>query len=239
MDGYGLAASLVSSLAWPTSGAVIAFGLRNSIRDILRRITSFKGGGLELTVAEASERIAANVEGVADAIPLALSAPTASLPVSARPLPTEVTEATPDADDQDGLDGMSDSATGRILTAWIRMERRLSRLLLSFNYQNISGRVMISVTRAYKNGLIPLSIVESIIDLNSLRNRVAHGRITVAAIDADAYEKAILEVGRALDNHMRERGGEIAAGIQGQGELASMNYNQLTERLKTTFPFLQ
>ena len=240
MDEYQFIASLVSSLAWPASAGAIAVVLRRPLRAVLGRVTSFKGGGVELTIAEEAGKIADQVE----ATQVLLPAPTPDVPgediANRSDGGTEgATAQTADDDLAAAEEGLSDSAIGRILGAWLRMERRIERLLGGWGYENVRGRAVRSLARAHRDGRIPMHILESVVDLYGLRNRVAHGRTKASNVDADAYERATFDVGRAIDEHARGAGSGVAEAIRGQGQLATMSYDELVQHLKQTFPDLR
>src|SRR5690349_8133933 len=66
MNGLGLAASLVSSLAWPAATVAILALFRRPLTKLVSRATQYKGFGQEITFGEELADVESKVHGFTD-----------------------------------------------------------------------------------------------------------------------------------------------------------------------------
>lgn len=238
-------AAMTGSLAWPVGAIVLGFGLRGSIVELLNRVTALEAGGVKLSVAARSVEAVRSLDGgVASVL---LEQPAADV------LPNVPTDHDSDKPD-DVVDSQIEQMPTRdeaplehcklvmppvsgesiVRSAWGRLQYALRRVLNAES--SFPGPVtdtrLISIL-ASRQSISP-ETAEALESLRRVKNDVVSGRARASYADARAFEKSadliLSEIMAGFSDP------DAAAAILGQGDLATMNYEQLKERLKQEFP---
>jgi len=161
VDGLAFTASLVQSLAWPSSAGVIVVVLRKPIGAALQRLSKAKVGPVEAEfdheLAEVRKELqrapeaAQSVEGAGEGL------------VSMLSLPEELTrlaEASPRA---------------AVLEAFARIEARLAELLAEAGVEVIGAQSGVALARlAHRHELVSGETLNAVEGLAVMRNLAAH-----------------------------------------------------------------
>lgn len=261
MDSFQFAAALAGALAWPTAAVVLGITLRQSVVDLLARVKSLKAGGIEMTVAERSATAVEELPmAISPSLESAPPADQPALPESGLPSlkanSTDRRDSTvpadkvlfpvsmePAADNNFAImrpDGTritanlwrqsaDTSADSLILGAYNRLEEGLLRA--TPGPKSPGQAASTSVRQLLNANMVPESVAESVTSLRSIRNDVAHGRVRVSMIDAMTFDNAVQTVLNALKLAKYGSSSDVAAAITGQGEMATMSYADLRDRL--------
>ncbi|WP_156402183.1 hypothetical protein [Caulobacter sp. Root1472] len=88
----------------------------------------------------------------------------------------------------------------RIISAWSKLEVSLNKLFVVKFPTNLSTGVENRLARLADRGIIPLTMFDSIKQLNSLRNEVAHNaNLSIGATDASEFVRTATQMGQMLE----------------------------------------
>lgn len=237
--------AMTGSLAWPVGAVVLGFGLRGSIVELLNRVTALEAGGVKLSVAARSVEAVRSLDGGAPSI--LLDQRTADVPQN---VPADYDGEKPDGSVEGQIEqtpAAAEAASGQcksvmqavngdsiVRSAWGRLQYALRRIL------NVESRFpgpvtdtrLISILASRQS--ISSETAEALENLRRVKSDVVSGRAQASYADARAFEKSADLILSEIMAGFSDPG--AAAAILGQGDLATMNYEQLKERLKQEFP---
>ena len=88
----------------------------------------------------------------------------------------------------------------RIISAWGRLESSLNNLFMAKFPTNLSTGIENRLARLADRGIIPLTMFDSIKQLNSLRNEVAHSaNLSIGTTDASEFVRTATQMGQMLE----------------------------------------
>lgn len=186
MNGMEFVASVISSLAWPAVAVVAIVLFRTQFGGLIERLTSAKApGGWEAEFERRAGEALEDAQAAAKDIPEPGEAGSAG---AGAPAPELVT-VTPGED-----------PTFSVIAAWERVGAAISSLAIAADIRVQTkyhpGAYALS-RRLHEAGVVNANFVDSVRELQSLRNFVAHGRRQLSAEEAAAYVDAANELIRA------------------------------------------
>jgi len=196
-------ATLVQALAWPIA-AVIGFILfRKPILTLLSSISKISHGDTAINFDRQGKEVGASI--VADQ--------------SALPLPQ-----------LEAVASITTENIGKIAKTWSELESIVRQRLVAKGVEraeSLSGKPVIVAARHHN--LITSDQANSLMGLYTMRNLAVHGRDDEIS---NARTNEFLVLADAIKTVLEMTAGQqIAAGIVGQGELATMNVSDLKSRL--------
>ena len=167
-------ASLVDSLAWPISAAIIALIFRNQIRLLFSRLEEFGYGEWKLKLRKDLDE----AEQAAEALP---------------PPPEPVADGDLVTIDYAPFDQFSQlvaiSPNAAILDAWLEIERRLAPFAERFGVASQRPMNILRIIDALgQNAMIPETVVKLLHEMRQIRNLAVHSQ-KVSADDAYRFRK--------------------------------------------------
>lgn len=179
-------AQVLSSAAWPIGLVVLAFLFQRQISNLLNRIRSFKGAGIEVLISELSDKLTKQVPDIGDA---------------------EATEAL----GQPVTDLVSLSPIDAVVTSWLDVEKALNNLYEIWGGRPITGSIMRQPSdpdakplrrhgrsialKLMNERLIPRDTYDRIRLLSDLRNNVVHApEEIIENLDVQSYVRTAASV---------------------------------------------
>ncbi len=161
MDGLAFTASLVQSLAWPSSAVVIVVVLRKPIGAALQRLSKAKVGPVEAEFDQELAEVRKELQRASEAAQSVEGAGEGLVPMLS--LPEELTrlaEASPRA---------------AVLEAFARIEARLAELLTDAGVEVIGAQSGVALARlAHRHELVSSETLNAVEGLAVMRNLAAH-----------------------------------------------------------------
>ncbi|MGN6425035.1 MAG: hypothetical protein ACTHLA_17185 [Asticcacaulis sp.] len=196
-------ATIVKALAWPIA-AVVGFVLfRKSILTLLSSISKISHGETAINFDRQGKEVGASI--VADQ--------------STLPLPQ-----------LEAVASITTENIGKIVKTWSELEGIVRQRLITKGVdraESLSGKPVIVAARHHN--LITSDQANSLMGLLTMRNLAVHGREDEIS---DARTNEFLVLADAIKTVLEMTAGQqIAAGIVGQGELATMNVADLKGRI--------
>jgi hypothetical protein len=215
MNGVGLTASFVSSLAWPAATVIILAIFRKPVTKLIGRATQYKGFGQEITFGDELADVESKVQDFTDMRVeyLWLDNQTrywnqAEKRRVERRRATELTQGSAEeiepkeaeergmlaAPDYRKLNRLveiaQDHPSQAVLGAWDWLRAIVTNRL--------PGKDPLYKTQPPLSWIVPAQIAEVVKELNTLRDKVAHGQHTPTPGEAITYIKTCEQMGRII-----------------------------------------
>ncbi|MFB6705749.1 hypothetical protein ACFCW6_13655 [Streptomyces sp. NPDC056333] len=176
---------------WPLVVLFIAYGFRDEVRGLLRRMRNLSAVGVDAEFSEAIEEASAGAEAAVresppsqealepngrHSVPQESTTPETASGASRRPAPlTAMAFVSPD---------------GAMMAAWRQVESKLSEMVPNYGDLRERGKLFLLITRS--EHFFPRDISRALQDLKRMRNEVTHvvdqGRIPRAEAAAEYVE---------------------------------------------------
>ncbi|MFD8396241.1 hypothetical protein ACFV2N_45430 [Streptomyces sp. NPDC059680] len=212
MDIARLVLDFTKVLVWPLVVLFIAYGFRDEVRGLLRRVRNLSAVGVDAEFSEAVEVASAGVEAaVRESPPSQEALEPASGPAERQQLTTSET-ASGFGRRPAPLTAMAFvSPDGAMMAAWRQVESKLSEMVPNYEDMRERGKLFMLITRS--EYFFPRDISGALQDLKRMRNEVTHvvdqGRIPSPEAAAEYVESCQAMV-EWLDEYRRSPAWESA-----------------------------
>jgi hypothetical protein len=214
MNGMGLIASLVSSLAWPTAVVIILAIFRRPIAKLIGRATQYKGFGQEITFGDELADVESKVQKFWSYMEAHFSEAhklTANKSVAGPQRIPELTQPSAWAREPKRIEGeeIPPEPSYAELNQLVQIAQNFpsQAILDAWEWlRNVAANTLpdkSNLDRMEEKGwrmhwIVPAQISGAVSELNDLRDKVAHGRHTPTPGEAIAYVQTCEQMARAI-----------------------------------------
>lgn len=197
---------------WPLVVLLIAYGFRDEVRGLLRRVRNLSAVGVDAEFSEAVEEASAGAEAaVRESPPSQAVLEPVGVP-TARPEPTASETTSGGSRRPAPLTAMAFvSPDGAMMAAWRQVESKLSEMVPNYGDLRERGKLFQLITRS--EHFFPRDISGALQNLKRMRNEVTHvvdqGRVPSAEAAAEYVESCHAMV-EWLDEYRRSPAWEVA-----------------------------
>lgn len=197
MDWKTFASSIVASIAWPIVVLILGILFRKQLVSLLGRLRSFRTQGVEATFSDGLARVEAQVISFQDSEDDAVFEAANHAAESER-LAGE--------DERDSKQSVSDPS-GTVIRNWEDLTRSLLQLRAATAGRGRPSRnIRVVLDQLVSDNVVNRYFADSVLGLQDLRNRVAHGEDVPNAGTALVYAQRADELRRAADAILTVRG---------------------------------